>query len=197
MRRPVILLFFLLGAWCAATVFMWQTAIQNFAVAASVQASGEAGLREAVGDLTDEDLRLILRHQASETNRLFFRGWGWIQIPLATAVLFLAWKFAGGRLVTAASAATLGIALLLAAYVVPGDRPPGTHAGFRRPGRVAGCAERLLVPAQRLYRSRHGQAAAVPGDRRRGVRADGGSAPARLSAPLGGGRAAVAGGDRP
>ena len=137
MRRPVILLFFLLGAWCAATVFMWQTAIQNFAVAASVQASGEAGLREAVGDLTDEDLRLVLRHQASETNRLFFRSWGWIQIPLATAVLFLAWKFAGGRLVTAASAATLGIALLLSAYVVPETVRLGRMLDFAGPGALA------------------------------------------------------------
>ena len=98
---------------------MWQTAIQNFAVAESVLSSDSEGLRNALGDLSHENLRLVLRHQASEVNRLFFEGWGWIQIPLAAAVCWIAWRQPGGRLARSASGVMLAIVLILAAYVVP------------------------------------------------------------------------------
>ena len=119
MTRGTWLLCFLLGAWSAATVFMWQTAIQNFAVAESVVSSDSEGVREAVGELSDENLRLVLRHQASEVNRLFFRGWGWVQIPLAVAVCLLSWGGSRGRLLRYASVTLLAIVLFLAAYAVP------------------------------------------------------------------------------
>lgn len=119
MRRPVLLLLFLLGAWSAGTVFMWQTAIKNFAVAESIVASGDEELSEAVGDLSEEGLRAALRYQASEVNRLFFRGWGWVQIPIAVGCLFLAWFLRCGRGAMALTGSMLVIAIFLAAYVVP------------------------------------------------------------------------------
>jgi hypothetical protein len=119
MRRPVLLLFFLLGAWSGGTVFMWQTAIQNFAVAEAVAASGDHGLSATVGDLSNEGLRAALRYQASEVNRLFFRGWGWVQIPLAAGALFLAWITRCGPSATLVTGSMFVIVIVLAAYVVP------------------------------------------------------------------------------
>ena len=119
MRRTALLLLFLLGAWTGCTLFMWQTAIRNFEVAESVAASGDLGLRAAVGDLSQAGLRAALRFQASEVNRLFFTGWGWIQIPLAGTALFLAWHSRSGRAAQVALAAMLAIAIVLALYVVP------------------------------------------------------------------------------
>ena len=118
-RRTALLLLFLLGAWAGCTLFMWQAAIQNFAVAERVAASGDLGLRAAVGDLSEEGLRAALRFQASEANRLFFSGWGWIQIPLAAAALFLAWHSRSGRAALVIIAAMFAIVIVLAAYVVP------------------------------------------------------------------------------
>ena len=119
MRRPVLLLLFLLGAWSAGTVFMWQTAIKNFAVAESIVASRHDGLSQAVGDLSEDGLRAALRFQASEVNRLFFRGWGWVQIPIGAGCLFLAWFLRCGRGAMALAGSMLVIAIFLAAYVVP------------------------------------------------------------------------------
>ena len=119
MSRSALILCFLLGAWSAATVFMWQTAIKNFAVAESVLSSDEESFRSAVGDLSDESLRLVLRYQASEVNRLFFRGWGWIQLPLAAGVCLLAWRSSAGRFLAYASGIMFLIVIVLAAYVVP------------------------------------------------------------------------------
>lgn len=119
MRRRSLILCFLLGAWCAATLFMWQTAIRSFAVAERVQHSEEAGLQAAVDGLSDESLRRVLRYQASEVNRLFFRGWGWVQLPIAVAVCFLAWRSPGGRFVAYATGLMLAITVVLTAYAVP------------------------------------------------------------------------------
>ena len=109
----------LLGAWIGCTLFMWQVAIQNFAVAESVSSAGSEDLRQAVGGLSAESLRAALRYQASEVNRLFFAGWGWMQLPLGAAILMLACFADSGRSVQVLAAITTAIALGLAVYVVP------------------------------------------------------------------------------
>lgn len=119
MRRWQAPLLALLGAWIGCTLFMWQVAIQNFAVAESVAAADSEGLRQAVGALETEGLRAALRYQASEVNRLFFAGWGWIQLPLGTAILMIACFADSGRSVQALAAIMTAIALGLAVYVVP------------------------------------------------------------------------------
>lgn len=109
----------LLGAWIGCTLFMWQVAIQNFAVAESVAAADSEDLRQVIGDLSADRLRTALRYQASEVNRLFFAGWGWIQLPLGTAVLLLACFANSGRSVQVLAAIMTAITLGLAVYVVP------------------------------------------------------------------------------
>ena len=119
MKRWQTPLLVLLGAWIGCTLFMWQVAIQNFAVAESVSSAGSADLRQAVGGLSAESLRTALRYQASEVNRLFFAGWGWVQLPLGAAVLMIACFAGSGRSVQVLAAIMTAIALGLALYVVP------------------------------------------------------------------------------
>ena len=119
MSRPVLLLLFLLGAWSCGTVFMWQTAIQNFAVAETVENSTREGLAAAAEGLAPGSLRTLVRYQASEVNRLFFSGWGWIQVGLAALAFVLAWACRCRRAVVVLVGAMLLITVGLAAYVVP------------------------------------------------------------------------------
>ncbi len=119
MKRAALLLLFLAGVWSGSTVFMWQVAIQNFAVAESVSASSNKGLSDAVQGLSDEGLLSALRYQASEVNRLFFRGWGWVQLPIAALALFLTRVARCGTVALVMAGLMLLICIGLAAYVVP------------------------------------------------------------------------------
>lgn len=137
MNRPLLLLFLLLGAWLGATVFMWQTAIQNFTVAGRLEISRDEGFRKVVGELPRPDLRAALRYQASEVNRLFFEGWGWVQIPLAAAAFGLAWLARAGWAVRILLGTMLAIAAVLAAYVVPETIRLGRLIDFAAAGAAA------------------------------------------------------------
>ena len=119
MSRPILLLFFVLGAWSCGTVFMWQTAIQNFAVAEAVANSTSEGLGAAAEGLAPGSLRTLVRYQASEVNRLFFSGWGWVQLGLAGVAFGLAWVSRCGRALVILVGAMLLITVGLAVYVVP------------------------------------------------------------------------------
>ena len=98
---------------------MWQTAIQNFAVAETVATADPDGLELAAQGLAPGGLRTLVRYQASEVNRLFFSGWSWVQLGLASAAFGLAWLCGCGRAVVALVGAMLLITIGLAAYVVP------------------------------------------------------------------------------
>ena len=119
MKRATLALLFLVGAWSGCSVFMWQVAIQNFAVAEGLSVSSDEGLRDAVNGLSDEGLRSVLRFQASEVNRLFFRNWGWLQLPIAVFLLLLVRAARCGMIAMTMAAVMLLIAVGLAAYVVP------------------------------------------------------------------------------
>ena len=112
-------LLFLLGAWVGATLFMWMVATQNFAVVDQILEARSEGFARTVSALTAEQLRLALRYQASEVNRLFFEGWGMLQPPLAVLVMLLAWRSGSSRMVVGAVAAMLLITVFLQVYVVP------------------------------------------------------------------------------
>jgi hypothetical protein len=116
MRLTLLLL---LGAWLAATIFMWMVATQNFAVVERILADGSEGFAATASKLSPEEVRLVLRYQASEANRLFFEGWGTVQPPLAVVVMLLAWRSGGSRWIVAATAIMLLIAVFLQLYVVP------------------------------------------------------------------------------
>ena len=113
------LLAFLLGAWCAATLFMWFVATQNFRVVDSILVSENSALSRVTEAMTEDQLRLTMRHQASEVNRLFFDGWGTVQLPLAGVALLLAWRSRLGKFVTASAVAMLLIVGVLQFWVVP------------------------------------------------------------------------------
>jgi hypothetical protein len=98
---------------------MWMVATQNFAVVERILAGRPEGLAATSSHLSPAELRLVLRYQASEVNRLFFEGWGMIQPPLGVVVMLLAWRARGGRAIVAAAALMLLIALFLQVYVVP------------------------------------------------------------------------------
>jgi len=115
--KPFLL--FLLGAWCAATLFMWTVATQNFAVVERLLTEPSPEFAATTAPLPSEALRLTLRHQASEVNRLFFDGWGWVQIPIAALVLWLAWRSGSGKLVVIFASIMLLIVLALQFHVVP------------------------------------------------------------------------------
>jgi hypothetical protein len=112
-------LLYLLGAWCGATLFMWLVATQNFAVAHSLLDDPSPEFSAATTALSQDNLRLALRHQASEVNRLFFNGWGWVQVPLAIVALGLAWRSGSGKLAVSLAALMLLIVLFLQLHVVP------------------------------------------------------------------------------
>lgn len=112
-------LLFVLGLWLGATVFMWLAATQNFAVVEAVRASDNAGFSAAASDLSPENLRLVLRYQASEVNRLFFNGWGLAQLPIAVVAIVLAWRAKLSRVPLVLIAAMVLIVVVLQGYVVP------------------------------------------------------------------------------
>jgi hypothetical protein len=117
--RTRLTLLFLLGAWMGATVFMWMVATKNFAIVERILESPAEGFAATVSSLSPEELRLALRYQASEVNRLFFEGWGMLQPPLALLVMLLAWRSGNSRLIVAVTAVMLLITDFLQLYVVP------------------------------------------------------------------------------
>lgn len=117
-----------LGAWIAGTLFMWLVAMKNFETAAAILTEGRAEFQV----ITPEDLRAALRYQASEVNRLFFSGWGWVQVGLGALAALLAWR---GRYGKAIPALTLGcwvVALFLQLYVVPETIVTGRQIDFAK-----------------------------------------------------------------
>lgn len=115
---PKLILVFLLGAWSGGTLFMWSVAMQNFRVVNNVLEADHADVRQAASSLEPGGLRLLLRYQASEVNRLFFDRWGLVQLLIAAMVMILAWK-QDGRFIPAAAVVMLLICLAFQFYVVP------------------------------------------------------------------------------
>ncbi len=140
MKRSALPLVFLLGVWCGATVFMWQVAIHNFTVANALAESDDRGFRAAVEGLSAENLRAAARYQASEVNRLFFNGWGWMQVPLAALAVFAAWRLRN-RLALAAVGVMTALTLFLQLYVVPQTIRLGRLIDFAQEGEQAAASE--------------------------------------------------------
>lgn len=98
---------------------MWFVATRNFAVARALQESPAAGFEQITAPLDAEAVRLVTRHQASEVNRLFFEGWGLVQIPIALIAFGLAWRADAGRALLVLAGLMLLIVASLQFYVVP------------------------------------------------------------------------------
>jgi hypothetical protein len=113
------ILLFVLGIWCGASVFMWLVATQNFAVAKALQEAPVEGFVQTTSGLDAEAIRLATRHQAGEVNRLFFDGWGMVQIPIALLAFGLAWGGKSSRAVLMMVGAMLVIVVAFQLYIVP------------------------------------------------------------------------------
>jgi hypothetical protein len=116
-KRRILML--VLGVWLGATVFMWMVATQNFAAVERILSAPSREFAATASALSPEQLRLVLRYQASEVNRFFFEGWGMLQPPLAVVALWLAWRSGADRWIVGAVAVMLLIAVFLQLYVVP------------------------------------------------------------------------------
>ena len=92
--------------------------MKNFQVVDAVLGAPPEAFRETASALSADDLRLVMRYQASEVNRLFFDGWGMVQIALAAAFVWPAWRL-GGRFLPATAILLLVTCLVLQFYVVP------------------------------------------------------------------------------
>ena len=113
-----VLAAFVLGAWGGSTIFMWMVAMKNFQVVDAVLGAPPEAFRDTASALSADNLRLVMRYQASEVNRLFFAGWGMVQVVLPAVFLWPAWKL-GGRFLPAAAVLLLVTCLVLQFYVVP------------------------------------------------------------------------------
>ena len=113
------ILVFVLGIWCCGSVFMWFVATQNFAVAGALQDAPAKGFVAVTSGLDTDSIRLATRHQAGEVNRLFFHGWGLVQIPIALLAFGLAWSVRSSRILLVIMGLMLLIVLVLQLYVVP------------------------------------------------------------------------------
>lgn len=116
--KKILLVVFLLGAWGCGTVFMWSIAMQNFQVVDEILMALPGPLNDVSAVFSVKNVRLIMRYQASEANRLFFEGWGMVQIAVAVMVLLIVWKMER-RLLLVTAALPLVICLILQFYVVP------------------------------------------------------------------------------
>jgi len=116
-RRTLMAL--VLGAWMAGTLFMWGVATQNFRLVDRILAAPPEPWSERARFLPPQDVRLLMRHQASEVNRLFFERWGWAQIGLGILFAGLVFSAPSDRWLRLSAVAMLGIALGLQFGVVP------------------------------------------------------------------------------
>jgi len=115
-----VLLSLVLGVWIGGTLFMWTVATQNFALVAEILAAPGAGFTQVSDALSSDELRLVMRYQASEANRLFFEAWGMAQLPIAALAMVLAWNVGPNpTALRIATAAMLLITVFLSLWVVP------------------------------------------------------------------------------
>ena len=114
----IFLTVFLLGIWSGGTVFMWMVAIKNFQIVEAILETPTESFQGVASMFPVETLRLLMRYQASEVNRLFFESWGIIQIGISAMVARLTWQW-GRRLYFATAIILLAICLVLQFYVVP------------------------------------------------------------------------------
>jgi Domain of unknown function (DUF4149) len=120
MARSQLVSLAVLGAWIAATLFMWFAATSSFRTVDAVLAKPNPAFQEATKPLGESETRTVLRHLSSEINRTLFRGYGWTQLALAGLFLFLMWRRTPSDSTARVLAAVmLGLVLILTFYIQP------------------------------------------------------------------------------
>jgi hypothetical protein len=77
---------FLLGAWILGGLFMGFVATQNFRTVDRILSSPPPEAAKIIKAMGNDSARLILRHLASEENRLFFENWEILQLVVGVAL---------------------------------------------------------------------------------------------------------------
>ena len=135
---------FCLGIWVMGTVCISVAATQNFyTIDRLMAAGGHPSFAEGVDRLGAPAARDLLRYLSSELNRLFFRYWNLVQIPLGGVTLWLVLAPPADRRLRWLVGAMLAIAAILTVVVtppivamgrsldfVPRDPPPPSLATF-------------------------------------------------------------------
>jgi len=103
----------ILGFWFGTSLFMIVVAMQNFRMADTLIANPSAGMRERFGQIGEPEVRLLLRHQASELNQLYFPAFEVAGIALAVA--FAALAFTGLRAIRMMKPVAVMLLILIAA----------------------------------------------------------------------------------
>jgi hypothetical protein len=96
---------FLLGSWLTGTILLAFVATQNFAAVDRILAHPTAQAATPLSALPHDTMRPLLRHLASELNRLYFFAWGVAQIVFGVVLMIL--LLAMGRRVEAGLAAVM------------------------------------------------------------------------------------------
>ena len=82
---------FLLGAWIFGGLYMGFVATQNFRTVDRILSSPPAEAAKIIDTAGHDNARLLLRHLASEENRLFFENWEILELVLGGALTGLLW----------------------------------------------------------------------------------------------------------
>jgi hypothetical protein len=129
MRRDAAI--FCLGAWIMGTVFMGVVATQNFY---TIDRLLEAVPNETFGEVVDSvgpgRSREFMRYLSSELNRLFFLAWGFAQIGIGGAVVWLVYPVTRSRRIRLGALAMLVLVVLLTLGLTPGILSVGRALDF-------------------------------------------------------------------
>ncbi len=80
---------FLLGVWLGGSLFMYVIATHNLEAADRVLGSPPPAAAKIIDSVGADPARLLLQHQASELNRVYFEYWGVAQLIIGGAVFGL------------------------------------------------------------------------------------------------------------
>lgn len=89
MLRTQMIAVVLLGVWLGLTFAMWFAATRSFRTVDRLLGSPKPEFDELLRPLGAERSRLVLRHLASEINRVYFGAYGWAQVVLGLLLLGL------------------------------------------------------------------------------------------------------------
>jgi hypothetical protein len=82
----------ILSAWLTLTPFMWLAATQSFATVNRILRTANPQFVEATKGMAEGQVRVVLRHVASEINRAYFWGYGLAQAVFGVVLLLLLWR---------------------------------------------------------------------------------------------------------
>ncbi|MBI4463795.1 MAG: hypothetical protein HY647_03725 [Acidobacteria bacterium] len=110
----------ILGGWLLGTLMVAGIAAQNFRmVDRLLHSASQTALQQRTAGIPAGEVRLLLRHLASELNRFYFRAWGWVELVLGAGLLLCAMGGFQDRRLTAGFAVMLGLVAVGAFYLVP------------------------------------------------------------------------------